>query len=55
MIADLPVPDQELVGKPVLPNQHTPADYHGYVNARTSVWQAARDAGQAPGGATVAR
>jgi phospholipase C len=55
MIADLPVPDQELIGKPVLPNQHTPADYHGYVNARTSVWQAARDAGQAPGGAKVAR
>jgi phospholipase C len=55
MIADLPVPDQELIGKPVLPNQHTPADFHGYVAARTSVWQAARDAGQAPGGAPVPR
>jgi phospholipase C len=50
MIADLAVPDQQLIGAPVLPNQTTPADFSHYIAARTSAWQAARDAGQAPVG-----
>ena len=51
MISDLPVPDEQLIGQPVLPNQHTPADLAHYISARTSTWMSARDAGQAPAGA----
>jgi phospholipase C len=48
MTSDLPVPAEQLVGEPLLANQHTPADYAHYIAARTSKWKAARDAGQAP-------
>ena len=50
MVADLPVPDEQLIGKPALPAQRTPADYDHYIEARTGAWKAARDAGQAPAG-----
>jgi phospholipase C len=50
MIADLPVPDEELIGGPVLPDQRTPADFAHYIAARTGTWKSARDAGRAPGG-----
>jgi phospholipase C len=49
-VADLPVPDEQLVGSPALPNQSTPADFDNYIAARTSTWKSARDAGQAPSG-----
>ena len=48
MIADLPVPDDKLIGAPLLPQQHTPDDFAHYIAARTSTWQSARNAGQAP-------
>jgi phospholipase C len=48
MIADLPVPDEHLVGAPVLPDQNTPGQYASYIAARTHTWKSARDAGQAP-------
>jgi phospholipase C len=50
MIADLPVPDEHLVGAPVLRDQNTPAQYASYIAARSSTWKAARDASQAPAG-----
>jgi phospholipase C len=50
MIADLPVPDNQLTGQPVLAAQHTPADFAHYIQARSDTWKAARDAGQAPSG-----
>jgi phospholipase C len=50
MIADLPVPDESLVGAPVLVDQDTPVQYANYIAARSSTWKAARDAGQAPAG-----
>ncbi len=50
MVADLPVPDEQLVGAPALPNQVTPADFDNYIATRTSRWKAARDAGEAPEG-----
>jgi phospholipase C len=48
MIADLPVPDEHLVGAPVLPDQNTPGQYASYIAARTHTWKSARDAGRAP-------
>jgi phospholipase C len=48
MVADLPVPDEQLIGEPALPNMATPADYRTYIAARTQKWKSARDAGQAP-------
>jgi phospholipase C len=48
MAAVLPVGDDKLIGAPVLQVQGTPADYQNYVSARTSIWKAARDAGQTP-------
>ncbi len=50
MVADLPVPDQQLIGAPALPNQVTPADFDNYIATRTSKWKSARDAGEAPTG-----
>ncbi len=50
MVADLPVPDEQLVGAPALPNQTTPADFDNYIATRTSTWRSARDAGEAPTG-----
>ena len=50
MTANLPVPADQLIGQPMLANQRTPADYAHYIEARTSQWKAARDAGQAPHG-----
>jgi phospholipase C len=48
MIADLPVPDEHLVGAPVLPDQNTPEQYANYIATRTHTWKSARDAGRAP-------
>jgi phospholipase C len=48
MIADLPVPDEDLVDAPVLPDQNTPDQYASYIAARTQTWKSARDAGRAP-------
>jgi phospholipase C len=50
MVANLPVPDEQLVGAPALPNQVTPADFDNYIQTRTSKWKAARDEGEAPSG-----
>lgn len=50
MVADLLVPDEHLVGAPVLPDQNTPGQHASYVAARTSTWKSARDAGRAPAG-----
>ena len=48
MVADLPVPDEQLVGQPALPNMATPDDFKNYIETRTQRWKDARDAGQAP-------
>jgi phospholipase C len=48
MISDLPVPDEHLVGAPVLPDQNTPGQYASYIAARTDTWKSARDSGHAP-------
>jgi phospholipase C len=50
MIADLPVPDEHLLGAPVLPDQNTPGQYANYIAARTDTWKSARDAGRPPPG-----
>jgi len=50
MTADLPVPDEQLIGQPMLPAQGTSAELANYIAARTSTWKTARDAGQAPSG-----
>jgi phospholipase C len=50
MVANLPVPDEQLVGTPALPNQVTPADFDNYIQTRTSRWKLARDTGEAPTG-----
>jgi phospholipase C len=52
MVADLPVPDQQLIGAPALPNQTTPAEFDNYIATRTSRWKSARDEGEAPTGRT---
>ena len=50
MVADLPVPDEQLVGQPALPNMATPADYKNYIASRTQTWKDARDTRRAPKG-----
>jgi len=50
MTADLPVPAEQLADQPLLASQRTSADYAHYIEARTSQWKTARDAGQAPHG-----
>ena len=50
MIADLPVPDEHLVGAPLLPDQNTPRQYANYIAARTDTWKSARDARRPPAG-----
>jgi|SRR5215469_1954861 len=52
MVSDLAVPDDQIIGKPLLHNQQTPADFANYISARTNTWKAARAAGQAPTGHT---
>jgi hypothetical protein len=42
------VPDEHLLGAPVLPDQNTPDQYASYIAARTQTWKSARDAGRAP-------
>jgi phospholipase C len=49
MTATLPVPDEQLVGQPLLANQRTPADFDNYIAARTGTWHAAAQQGQVPG------
>ena len=44
MISNLPVPVNNLLDKPLLPNQRTPEDYAHYISARTALWQDQRDA-----------
>lgn len=48
-VSDLPVPLGQLEGAPLLVNQRTPADYEGYIAARTDAWKAAGARGQVPG------
>jgi phospholipase C len=48
MISDLPVPDEQLVGQPLLANQRTPSEFANYISTRTGTWKSARDSGQAP-------
>jgi phospholipase C len=49
-ISDLQVPVNRLTYAPLLPNQHTPADYENYIAARTETWKTARSEGDAPTG-----
>jgi phospholipase C len=51
-VSNLQVPLSQLQDKPLLANQHTPADYQNYIEARTDTWKAARAAGDAPARAT---
>ena len=48
-VSDLQVPINQLQNAPLLPNQHTPADYQNYIASRTSTWKTARAQGDAPG------
>jgi phospholipase C len=50
MISNLPVPIDQLLDKPKLPDQQTPQEYASYIDTRASTWKTARDAGDAPGG-----
>jgi phospholipase C len=47
-VSDLQVPLSHLQTAPLLPNQHTPADYENYIAARTQTWRTARAEGDAP-------
>jgi phospholipase C len=49
-ISDLQVPLNRLTYAPLLPDQHTPADYQNYITARTDTWKTARAEGDAPAG-----
>jgi phospholipase C len=49
-ISNLQVPLQRLRTEPLLANQHTPADFQNYINARAETWKQARDDGDAPVG-----
>ncbi len=51
-IANLQVPAERLRDAPLLANQHTPADFENYINARASTWQVAKAEGDAPVGRT---
>ncbi len=53
-VSDLQVPISRLTYAPLLPNQHTPADYENYIAARTETWKTARAEGDAPVGAPSA-
>jgi phospholipase C len=47
-VSDLQVPLSHLQDKPLLANQHTPADYQNYIAARTDTWKTAKAEGDAP-------
>jgi phospholipase C len=47
-ISNLQVPLSRLTYAPLLPNQHTPADFENYIAARTDTWKTARAEGDAP-------
>jgi phospholipase C len=47
-VSDLQVPLSRLQDAPLLANQHTPADYQNYIEARTDTWKAAKAQGDAP-------
>jgi phospholipase C len=51
-ISNLQVPDGRLRNAPLLANQHSPADFENYINARASTWKTARAEGDAPDGST---
>jgi phospholipase C len=51
-ISDLQVPAGRLRDAPLLANQHTPADFENYINARASTWKEAKAEGDAPVGHT---
>ena len=53
-VSDLQVPLSRLTYAPLLPNQHTPADYEHYIAARSDTWKTARAEGDAPGRAEPA-
>jgi phospholipase C len=55
MVANLSVPDQDLLGEPALPNQQTPAEFDNYIAARTDRWKSAKAVGQAPVGSPEQR
>jgi phospholipase C len=54
LTAQLPVPNELLRTAPVLPDQHTPADYHQYTSVRTAIWKAAREPAAGPPGSPPA-
>ncbi len=47
-ISNLQVPLESLRDAPLLANQHTPADFHNYIETRAATWKTARAQGQAP-------
>jgi phospholipase C len=47
-VSNLQVPLEELRTAPLLANQHTPADYQNYIEARSATWKTAKAQGQAP-------
>src|SRR5580692_4422793 len=49
-ISNLQVPLDRLRDAPLLANQHTPADFENYINARASTWETAKAEGDAPVG-----
>jgi phospholipase C len=50
LTSELPVPLERLsAAEPLLSQQHTAADFDGYITSRTAVWRSARAEGQAPG------
>jgi phospholipase C len=51
-ISNLQVPDGRLRDAPLLANQHSPADFENYINARASTWKTARAEGDAPDGSS---
>jgi phospholipase C len=49
-VDDLPMPADLLLGEPLLAHQTSPGEVKNFIAARTSAWQAARDADKAPPG-----
>jgi phospholipase C len=50
LTSELPVPLERLsAAEPLLSQQHTAADFDGYIASRTATWRSARADGQAPG------
>jgi phospholipase C len=43
LVSNLPAPLEQVQAAPLLAHQQTPEDYHHYIEARTRLWQSARD------------